>query len=183
MTTRAPTARTELADRVPRSERPLADERLADSSRSVQAATVRVLAAFDGSPAGNEALALAALLARSQGSKLPVCAFPTESLAGHSVRIASDPRGQWRSPHLRAPGRGRGARRSPRDAARPPRCNVSRAELRVRPARTASAGSLGDGRPARPRLNPSRAARAAVSPQPGSRSLAKSTMRRHRRVT
>lgn len=42
-----------------------------------------MLVAFDGSPAGNDAVALGALLARSPGCELLVtCLFPTESLAG-----------------------------------------------------------------------------------------------------
>ncbi len=61
----------------------LADTRVGATSRRVQAARLRVLVAFDGSPAGNDALALGALLARSPGCELLVaCAFPPESLAG-----------------------------------------------------------------------------------------------------
>jgi hypothetical protein len=48
-----------------------------------------VIVAFDGSPAGKDALALGALLAGSAGSELlVVCVFPPESLAG----ISFDPR-------------------------------------------------------------------------------------------
>ena len=89
MTTDTLTARNELADRIPRSHRPLADEPLAETSRHARAATVHVIVAFDGSPAGKDALALGALLAGSAGSELlVVCVFPPESLAG----ISFDPR-------------------------------------------------------------------------------------------
>ncbi len=48
-----------------------------------------MIVAFDGSPAGKDALALGALLAGSAGSELlVVCVFPPESLAG----ISFDPR-------------------------------------------------------------------------------------------
>lgn len=73
----------------------LADTRVGATSRRVQAARLRVLVAFDGSRAGNDALALGALLARSPGCELLVaCAFPPESLAGlpfepRATRIAN----------------------------------------------------------------------------------------------
>ncbi|MDQ2894112.1 MAG: universal stress protein [Actinomycetota bacterium] len=94
MTTHTPTAQNAFVIRAPRTLE-LADNRPAETSRSVQAATVRVLVAFDGSPAGNDALALSALLARSPGSELLVaCAFPPESLASipfepRATRIAN----------------------------------------------------------------------------------------------
>lgn len=94
MTARTSTPRNALADHIPRAQG-LADTRVAATSRCVQAARFRVLVAFDGSPAGNDALALSALLARSPGSELLVaCAFPPESLAGlpfepRATRIAN----------------------------------------------------------------------------------------------
>lgn len=89
MTTNTLTALNELADRIPRSHGPLADEPLTDTPRLVRAARVHVIVAFDGSPAGKDALALGALFAGSAGSELlVVCVFPPESLAG----ISFDPR-------------------------------------------------------------------------------------------
>lgn len=89
MITDTPTALDEHADRIPRSDRTLADEPLAETSRHVRAATVHLIVAFDASPAGKDALALSALLAGSAGSVLLVaCVFPPESLAG----ISFDPR-------------------------------------------------------------------------------------------
>ncbi|MGH2869405.1 MAG: universal stress protein [Solirubrobacteraceae bacterium] len=73
----------------------LTDTRVGATSRRAQAARLRVLVAFDGSPAGNDALALGALLACSPGCELLVaCAFPPESLAGlpfepRATRIAN----------------------------------------------------------------------------------------------
>lgn len=91
MTTHTSTAQPELADRVPRSRASLADELLAENSRSVHAAAVRVIVAFDGSPASNDALALSARLARSPGSNLlVVCAFPFESLASIPFESRAD---------------------------------------------------------------------------------------------
>lgn len=85
MMTDTPTALPELADRIPRSHRRLADEPLPETSRHVRAATVHVIVAFDGSPAGKAALSLSALLAGSAGSELlVVCVFPPESLGGIS---------------------------------------------------------------------------------------------------
>jgi nucleotide-binding universal stress UspA family protein len=89
MTTDTLTARNELADQIPRSHRPLADEPLPETSRRARAPTIHVIVAFDGSPAAKDALALGALLAGSAGSELLVaCVFPPESLAG----ISFDPR-------------------------------------------------------------------------------------------
>ena len=89
MTTNTLTALNELADRIPRSHAPLADEPLTDTTRLVRTAGVHVIVAFDGSPAGKDALALGALLAGSACSELlVVCVFPPESLAG----ISFDPR-------------------------------------------------------------------------------------------
>jgi nucleotide-binding universal stress UspA family protein len=89
MTTDILTARNKLAQQVPRSHRPLADEPLPETSRRAGAPTIHVIVAFDGSPAAKDALALGALLAGSAGSELLVaCVFPPESLAG----ISFDPR-------------------------------------------------------------------------------------------
>jgi hypothetical protein len=89
MTTDTLIALNEPADRIPRSHRPLAYDPPAETSRHVRTARVRVIVAFDGSPAGKDALALGALLAGSAGSELlVVCVFPPESLAG----ISFDPR-------------------------------------------------------------------------------------------
>jgi nucleotide-binding universal stress UspA family protein len=89
MTTDTLTARNELADRIPRSDRPLADQPLPETSRRARAPTIHVIVAFDGSPAAKDALALGALLTGSAGSELLVaCVFPPESLAG----ISFDPR-------------------------------------------------------------------------------------------
>ena len=89
MTTDTLTTRNELADRAARSHQPPADQPLAETPRPVQASTIHVIVAFDGSPAGNNALALGARLAGSAGSQLLVaCVFPPESLAG----ISFDPR-------------------------------------------------------------------------------------------
>jgi nucleotide-binding universal stress UspA family protein len=85
MTADTLTARNEIADRIPRPHAPLADEPPAETSGAVRAATVHVIVAFDGSPAGTKALVLGALLAGSAGSELiVVCVFPAESLAGIS---------------------------------------------------------------------------------------------------
>jgi nucleotide-binding universal stress UspA family protein len=89
VTTDTLTAQDELADRIPRSQWPPADEPAAETPRPARAATVQVIVAFDGSPAGKNALALGARLAGSAGSGLIVaCVFPPESLAG----ISFDPR-------------------------------------------------------------------------------------------
>jgi nucleotide-binding universal stress UspA family protein len=89
MTTDTLTARNELADQIPRSHRPLADEPLPETSRRARAPTIHVIVAFDGSPAAKDALALGALFAGSAGSALLVaCVFAPESLAG----ISFDPR-------------------------------------------------------------------------------------------
>jgi nucleotide-binding universal stress UspA family protein len=83
------TAKNGLADRIPRSQRPLVDQPLTETSRHVRAARVHVTVAFDGSPASKGALALAARLAGSAGSELlVVCVFPPES----AVRIPFESR-------------------------------------------------------------------------------------------
>ena len=83
------TAANEPAGRISRSHRPLADEPSAGGPRLGRAARIRVIVAFDGSPAGIGALALAALLAGATGSELlVVCVFPPES----AVRIPFDSR-------------------------------------------------------------------------------------------
>ena len=93
MTTSTAATQTEAAGRGSRSPEPPAHELLAATSN--QRAALSVIVAFDGSPAGNDALALSALLARSPGARLLVaCAFPFESLAGipfepRAARIAN----------------------------------------------------------------------------------------------
>jgi nucleotide-binding universal stress UspA family protein len=83
------TAVNEPADRIPRSHPPLTDDPSTGGARLGRAARVRVIVAFDGSPAGIGALALAALLAGAAGSELlVVCVFPPES----AVRIPFDSR-------------------------------------------------------------------------------------------
>lgn len=81
MTTNTLTALDELADRIPRSHGPLADDPLAETSRHVLTATNHGIVALDGSPAGKDALALGALLAGS------ACSVP-----GQPKRLA---RGRW----------------------------------------------------------------------------------------
>jgi nucleotide-binding universal stress UspA family protein len=85
MTTETLTARTELAGRTARSRRPLAGRPPAETANPVRLSTIQVIVAFDGSPAGKNALALGALLAGAAGCELIVaCVFPPESLAGLS---------------------------------------------------------------------------------------------------
>jgi nucleotide-binding universal stress UspA family protein len=89
MATDTLTGRNQLADRIPQSDWPLAEEPPAETPRFVPAASVHMICAFDGSPAGKDALPLGAQLAGSAGSELlVVCVFAPESLAG----ISFDPR-------------------------------------------------------------------------------------------
>lgn len=91
MTTDTSTALNERADRLARSQRPLLVEPPATTPRPAGTAKVKMIVAFDGSPAAIGALTLAARLAGSAGSKLVVaCVFPPE----WAVRIPFDPRAE-----------------------------------------------------------------------------------------
>lgn len=92
------TARNGIADLIRRAEGPLADGPADEASTCVRAARV-VSVAFDGSPAGRDALALSALLASSTGSQLlVVCAFPWQTLAGvpFDSRVTRIAKGDYR---------------------------------------------------------------------------------------
>ena len=130
---RHPHGRNKLAQQVPRSHRPPADEPLADASRRARAPTLHVIVAFDGSPGGQGRFgARCAVLADPAISELLVaCVFPPESLAG--ISFDPEPTGSptRRSRTLRTASaeavlvkRGRFATR--------PRRQVSRGGVRVR---------------------------------------------------
>ena len=92
MTTDTPTALNELADRIPRSHRRLADEPLAETSRHVRAATVHVIVAFDGSPAGRTPWRWARYWRAQQA---PSCSWFASFRRSHSPgsRSTHEPRG------------------------------------------------------------------------------------------